>query len=247
MSAKRWRRSTRRYARITGCAGSSRVWNWDAGRVSAIASALPVRQRIAVPLGSGVGLRQGEIFGFSPEDIEWTPDGALVHVQRQVRPIGGRLVFRLPKCGKTRTVPLSATLARQITDHAKNHPATPVTLPWGDSNGHKVTVPLLVAPGPGLAWESKNYNPKIWRPAFTTAVLDYRTRIDGMHALRHTFASTMLAGGVTIRELAEYLGHKDPGFTLRVYTHMRPSPHNRARAAIDDFTALLTANDQLAA
>ncbi|QIZ35902.1 tyrosine-type recombinase/integrase [Saccharopolyspora sp. ASAGF58] len=89
--------------------------------------------------------------------------------------------------------------------------------------------------------------PKIWRPAFTTAGLDYRTRIDGMHALRHTFASTMLAGGVTIRELAEYLGHKVPGFTLRVYTHMLPSSHNRARAANDDFTALLTANDPLAA
>ncbi|QIZ34488.1 hypothetical protein [Saccharopolyspora sp. ASAGF58] len=41
--------------------------------------------------------------------------------------------------------------------------------------------------------------------------------------------------------------HKDPGFTLRVYTHLLPSSHNRARAAIDDFTAQLTTNDQLAA
>ncbi|PKW18983.1 tyrosine-type recombinase/integrase [Saccharopolyspora spinosa] len=102
-------------------------------------------------------------------------------------------------------------------------------------------------PGPGLAGESKNYHPKIWQSAFTTAGLDYRTCIDGMHALRHTFASTILAGGVTIRELAEYLGRKDPRFTLRVYTHMLPSSRNRARAAIDDVTALLTASDQLAA
>ncbi|MGW1679312.1 tyrosine-type recombinase/integrase [Saccharopolyspora sp. NPDC002376] len=71
--------------------------------------------------------------------------------------------------------------------------------------------------------------------------------IDGMHALRHTFAATSLAAGVTIRELAEYLGHKDLGFTLRVYTHMLPSSHGRARAAMDGFFAQLRASDQRAA
>jgi hypothetical protein len=28
---------------------------------------------------------------------------------------------------------------------------------------------------------------------------------------------------------AEYLGHHDPGFTLRLYTHLLPSSHDRAR------------------
>ncbi|MGI8309983.1 hypothetical protein [Saccharopolyspora hattusasensis] len=50
-----------------------------------------------------------------------------------------------------------------------------------------------------------------------------------------------------IIERADYLGHKDPGFTLRVHTHMLPFSPNRARAAIDDFCAQFTANDQLAA
>ncbi|MGV9377533.1 hypothetical protein ACWDRB_17040 [Nonomuraea sp. NPDC003707] len=44
----------------------------------------------------------------------------------------------------------------------------------------------------------------------------------------------MLAGGVSVRDLAEYLGHADPGFTLRVYAHMMPGSHDRARKAIDD-------------
>ena len=39
----------------------------------------------------------------------------------------------------------------------------------------------------------------------------------------------MLAGGVSIRELAEYPGHADPAFTLRVYAHLLPSSHDRAR------------------
>jgi integrase len=54
-----------------------------------------------------------------------------------------------------------------------------------------------------------------------------------MHALRHFYASTLLPGGVAIKEVAEYLGHTDPGFTLRTYTHLVPSSHARARQAVD--------------
>lgn len=37
-----------------------------------------------------------------------------------------------------------------------------------------------------------------------------------------------LADGVNIKELAEYLGRSNPGFTPRLYTHMLPSSHERA-------------------
>jgi hypothetical protein len=39
--------------------------------------------------------------------------------------------------------------------------------------------------------------------------------------------------------LAEYLGHGDPGFTLRLYTHMLPSSHERARKAVHSRLARL--------
>lgn len=60
-----------------------------------------------------------------------------------------------------------------------------------------------------------------------------------MHALRHYYASITLADGVNIKELAQYLGHGDPGFTLRLYTHMLPSSHERARKAVDSRLARL--------
>jgi integrase len=59
------------------------------------------------------------------------------------------------------------------------------------------------------------------------------SRENGMHALRHFYASALLADGVDIRAVAEYLGHADPGFTLRIYTHLMPSAEDRATAAID--------------
>jgi integrase len=76
------------------------------------------------------------------------------------------------------------------------------------------------------------YNPHIWKPALHVAGIA-PTRENGMHALRHFYASVLLDGGESIPTLAEYLGHADPGFTLRVYTHLIPSSEDRARAAID--------------
>ena len=39
--------------------------------------------------------------------------------------------------------------------------------------------------------------------------------------------------GESIRALADYLGQSDPGFTLRVYTHLMPASEDRARSAVD--------------
>ena len=66
-------------------------------------------------------------------------------------------------------------------------------------------------------------------------------RKEGVHQLRHYYASVTLTGGVSIKELAEYLGHKDPAFMLGFYAHMLPSSHDRARAVINErFARMLT-------
>jgi len=51
--------------------------------------------------------------------------------------------------------------------------------------------------------------------------------------LRHYFASVLLDAGESIRAVSDYLGHSDPGFTLRVYTHLMPSSEDHTRRAID--------------
>jgi site-specific recombinase XerD len=71
-----------------------------------------------------------------------------------------------------------------------------------------------------------------WKRALRTAGVE-PTRANGMHALRHYYASVLLDDGVSIRALAEYLGHADPGFTLRTYTHLMPTSEDRARQAVD--------------
>jgi integrase len=90
---------------------------------------------------------------------------------------------------------------------------------------------------------NRNYsNMYLWKPALVSAgVIPGRgpgerfkhSREHGMHALGHSYASVLLDTGENIQALAEYLGHSDPGFTLRVYTHLMPNSQDRARNAID--------------
>src|SRR5690606_30100098 len=51
------------------------------------------------------------------------------------------------------------------------------------------------------------------------------------HDCRHTYASTLLSGGVSIAAAAEYLGHS-PTTLLKTYAHLLPADHDRARAVV---------------
>lgn len=57
------------------------------------------------------------------------------------------------------------------------------------------------------------------------------------HKLRHTYASILIALGEDPASVMHQLGHTDPKFTLRVYTHlMRHDPQERAalKALVED-------------
>lgn len=77
---------------------------WPMATALRVRDAISERNRIAVVLGLGCGLRQGEVFGLNPEDIGY--ERGLLHVRRHVQAIRGRLYFALPKGKKIRTVDL---------------------------------------------------------------------------------------------------------------------------------------------
>ncbi len=80
---------------------------------------------------------------------------------------------------------------------------------------------------------NRNYfNRGIWHPALVAADVE-PGRGNGMHALRHFYASVLIDAGESVKAVAEYLGHADPGFTLRVYAHLFRSSDDRARLAVD--------------
>lgn len=215
-----------------------KVVAWAPERVAAVREGLPPRYAATTDVGAGGGLRQGETFGLAVDDIDWLRHN--IHVCRQVKQIHGRLVFAPPKFGKERDVPLSDELALRLAAHLQQWPALAVTLPWLEPDGPPVTARLIFTGRERKAVNRNYYNAALWKPALVGAgVIPDRepgerydsSRDQGFHQLRHYFASAFLANGGDIRELAEILGHEDPGFTLRVYTHLMPGNRERARAA----------------
>jgi hypothetical protein len=51
--------------------------------------------------------------------------------------------------------------------------------------------------------------------------------------LRHYYGSILLTDGASIAELASYLGHHVPAFTLRVYGHLQQGRADHVRSIID--------------
>jgi integrase len=207
-----------------------KVLPWPAERVAAVAGALPDRYRAVMAVAAGLGLRQGECFGLAVDDVDFLR--GVVHVRRQVRIVASQLVFAPPKTGKTRDVPLPESVALRLAAHLEAWPAVAITLPWREAAGRPETARLLFTTRERTALARTYFNRHVWKPALEAAGVP-ATRDNGMHAARHYYASALLEDGVSIRAVAEYLGHNDPGFTLRVYAHLMPSSEGRARAAID--------------
>lgn len=210
---------------------TKKVTPWPLDQVLAVRDALVRRYRVVVALGAGLGLRQGEIFGLSPDDVDWLRGS--VEVQRQVKVFtNGKQAFALPKGGKTRTVPLPDKVRAELAAYLAERPARTVVLPWETPDGKPVAVKLVVSTREHTAVNRNYFNRLIWKPALAAAGVA-ATRENGCHALRHFYASLLLDAGESIKAVSEYLGHSDPGFTLRVYTHLMPSSTDRTKRAVD--------------
>ncbi|WP_229069007.1 tyrosine-type recombinase/integrase [Actinoplanes sp. DH11] len=211
----------------------SKVVPWLPATVAAVRAAMPARYQVYVDLAAGCGTREGETFGISPEDF----DAEWLTIRRQVKRVGSRLVFGSPKNDRERKTPLSGSVARSVRAHLAAFPAVSVTLPWEDpERGKMVTVPLILTTGKGTPLRQQTFDGCAWKPGLAAAGVP-AVRGNGTHALRHLFASQLLAQGVSVRDLAEWMGHADPAFTLRVYGHLMPDSPGRARGAIDALLA----------
>lgn len=191
---------------------------------------LPDRYAITATLAAGLGLRQGEVFGLSPQDVDWLR--GKVTVRRQVKIVGSKLVFALPKGRKIRDVPLAPSVREELAAYLVSFPAKEVTLPWERPDGDPVAVTLAMTTRESRAFNRNHFNQEVWRPAREKAGIP-QDRVNGMHALRHWFASTLLDASESIMAVSSYLGHSSASITLKYYAHLMPSSESRTKAAID--------------
>lgn len=105
-------------------------------------------------------------------------------------------------------------------------------MPWERPDGKPAAVKLIVSTREHTAANRNYFNRLVWKPALRAASVA-ATRDNGCHALRHFYASVLLDAGESIKAVSDYLGHSDPGFTLRVYTHLMPASAERTKRAVD--------------
>lgn len=207
-----------------------KVVPWPEEQVWAVQAALPERFRVLVDLAAGLGLRQGECFGLAVEDVDFLR--GVVRVRRQVKTVRHKRIFALPKYDKEREVPLPEPVKLALAAHLRAFPAREITLPWDVPGGSDMTAHLVVSSMWLRAIAANDFNRNYWKPALDANDVPSGRYENGMHELRHFFASALLEQGVSIKAVAEWLGHTDPAFTLATYTHLMPSSDERTKAAI---------------
>ena len=204
---------------------NQRVEVWTTEQFKAIIQALPPEAKLMALLGGTCGLRQGEIFGVRVQDLDL--ETGVITVRQQITALDYKPTPALTKNRRTRSVPIPPFVADLLKEHITTHEPL---------EGERTLEPCVG----GLIFFlrerkpiNKNYfNQGIWLPAIKCAGLP-RSRVNGMHGLRHFCASVWLHHGVNIKAVSSYLGHSDPGFTLRVYTHLMPVSDNSARESFD--------------
>ena len=145
------------------------------------------------------GLRKGELVALLWSDLD--VERRTISVSKQaVRVKGGGVKVTTPKTAtsiRVESIPQKA-VDLLVAEHEK-HPDNPYLFP------SPVTGDM--------------YYPDAIAAIHTKILRTLGLEHTRFHALRHTFASVALQNGVDIRTVSGMLGHADPGFTLRTYTH----------------------------
>lgn len=146
----------------------------------------------------------------------------------------GRMVVRVVKGkgGKSREVPISAKMLTQLRRFWKFH-----------------RNPEWLFPGTGRGWKSSGITLREalersdhpMTKASAWAAINVAKAECGLikkheklciHTLRHSYATHMLDGGVSVRQISNYLGHKSLKPTM-VYLHLTEVSETRARTVLD--------------
>jgi integrase len=208
---------------------------WTPETVAKVRAGLPPRWQAITDAGTGLGARQGELFALAVENIDFLR--RVVHIRAQVKLLGARLVFAPPKSKDERSVPLARQTGEALAAHLQAFGAAEVTLPWHEPrtkrHGRPVMLRLLFTTADGRALNRNTFN-DVWRDARKAAGLP-DGRENGCHMLRHVFASVLIARGIDVGTVSEYMGHADGGaLVLRTYRHLLPDAEDRARRALEE-------------
>ncbi|ELS56347.1 tyrosine-type recombinase/integrase [Streptomyces viridochromogenes] len=194
-------------------------------QVEAMARVMPPYISAAIVTLAGSGLRIGELLGLKVSDVDFKAGAIRVERQRlQSGKIGP------PKTAKSRrTVPVGEVVTDALLAHLAARPSKEwlFTMEEGEPLNYR-------------RWKTE------WNCARRTlqaAENEAADREGGRkpvelphmvtHDLRHFYASALIAGGASVKQVQLVLGHASAVITLRIYAHLWPGEEDRTRTVMD--------------
>ena len=161
-------------------------------------AAIPEDWRLFFELLAHSGLRISEAVGLTWEHLD-LGDSPRIKVREQV--YRGRR-RRLKSGAGRRDIPLSGRMAARLLAHRRDTFLGPQAPVFRAARGGPLSPP--------------NVGRDVLHPAREVAGMPWVT----FHSFRHTCASLLFEAGRNVKQVAEWLGHMDPAFTLRTYVHL---------------------------
>lgn len=162
------------------------------------------------------GLRQGELFSLTWEDVNFADK--TISVQKTVYEVDGEFVLGEPKTAKSRRL---------------------VTVPWSvleTLRQHKLNLEqkniksdIVFCDLRGGYLRRQNFRKRQFLPLLKKADLP----MIRFHDLRHTAATLLLSQGVHPKVVQERLGHSQINTTLDTYSHVLPSMQEEAAGKLE--------------
>jgi integrase len=181
-------------------------------------------------LALATGARRGELLALRYSDVNL--DAGTVRVERSLEQTKAGLAFKSPKTKHgRRTITIPATVVAELRAHKLAHQERRLGLGLG-----RLGVEDLLFTDAGDATLKPNAMTNDWLRATSAA-----GRSIGLHALRHTHASQLLAAGVDIMTVSRRLGHANASITLIVYGHLLHDTDDKAVEAVEDMFARVRA------
>ncbi|WP_215448961.1 site-specific integrase [Streptomyces sp. ATCC 21386] len=193
-------------------------------QVEAMARVMPPYIRAAIVTLAGSGLRIGELLGLKVSDVDFK--AGTVRVERQ-RLQSGKI--GPPKTAKSRrTVPVGEVVTDALLAHLAARPSKEwlFTMEEGEPlNYRRWKTEWNCARRTLQAAENEAAEREGRKPVELPRMVT--------HDLRHFYASALIAGGASVKQVQLVLGHASAVITLRIYAHLWPGEEDRTRTVMD--------------
>lgn len=164
--------------------------------LSVVLAHIPKEWQLMFELLAHTGLRISESIGLTWADVELGRSPRLLVRRQDCRGEIGPL-----KSAKSRReIPLSPGMARRLQS----------------ARGTRNAAERVFTSPQGFPLSDGDLRRRVLTPAVEAAGFPWVT----FHTFRHTCASLLFEAGRDVKQVSEWLGHADAGFTLKVYVHL---------------------------